>query len=110
VLPKIHSVDDLEIVTDAMEAFGRAKGTINFVACIESAKALYNIGTIAAWRSVYGPEKGGKLIALLVIPLIPLLPVDATECSPSSVLLVWGRRLYGSLASRFRVLSLPGRS
>ncbi|KAN0123486.1 citrate lyase [Russula decolorans] len=65
VLPKIHSVDDLEIVTDAMEAFGRAKGTINFVASIESARALYNIGTIAAWRSVYGPEKGGKLMALL---------------------------------------------
>lgn len=65
VLPKIHSVEDLEIVTDAMEAFGRAKGTINFVASIESARALYNIGTIAAWRSVYGPEKGGKLIALL---------------------------------------------
>lgn len=66
MLPKIHSVEDLEMVTDAMEAFGRAKGTINFVACIESARALYNIGTIAAWRSVYGPEKGGKLIALLV--------------------------------------------
>ena len=78
MLPKIHSVDDLEIVTDAMEAFGRAKGTINFVASIESAKALYNIGTIAAWRSVYGPEKGGKLMALLVIPLIPL--AVATEC------------------------------
>ena len=66
MLPKIHSVEDLEMVTDAMEAFGRAKGTINFVACIESARALYNIGTIAAWRSVYGPEKGGKLMALLV--------------------------------------------
>lgn len=58
------------MVTDAMEAFGRAKGTINFVACIESARALYNIGSIAAWRSVYGPEKGGKLMALLVNSLI----------------------------------------
>ncbi|KAI0279234.1 citrate lyase beta subunit, partial [Russula aff. rugulosa BPL654] len=65
VLPKIHSVEDLETVTDAMEAIGRAKGIINFVASIESARALYNIGTIAAWRSVYGPEKGGKLMALL---------------------------------------------
>lgn len=69
-MPKIHSAEELEIVTDAMEAFGRAKGIINFVASIESARALYNIGTIAAWRSVYGPEKGGKLMALLVIPLI----------------------------------------
>ena len=66
MLPKIHSVEDLEIVAEAMEAIG-TKGIINFVASIESARALYNIGTIAAWRSVYGPEKGGKLAALLVI-------------------------------------------
>ena len=73
VLPKVHSVEELETVTDAMEAFGRAKGIIHFVATIESALALHNIGTIAAWRSVYGPEKGGELRALLVTPLI--LPV-----------------------------------
>ena len=69
MLPKIHSVEDLEIVAEAMEAIG-TKGIINFVASIESARALYNIGTIAAWRSVYGPEKGGKLAALLVISFI----------------------------------------
>lgn len=89
MLPKIHSVEDLEMVTDAMEAFGRAKGTINFVACIESARALYNIGTIAAWRSVYGPEKGGKLIALLVNPLssshsVPLAAAYHDLCLVSS--------------------------
>jgi hypothetical protein len=77
-------VDDLEIVTDAMEAFGRAKGTINFVASIESARALYNIGTIAAWRSVYGPEKGGKLMALLVIPFIPLRLLQSVHRDPFS--------------------------
>jgi len=65
VLPKVHSVEELETVTEAMEAFGRAKGIIDFVASIESALALHNIGTIAAWRSVYGPEKGGELRALL---------------------------------------------
>lgn len=80
MLPKIHSAEDLEAVTDAIEAFGRAKGTINFVASIESARSLYNIGTIAAWRSVYGTEKGGKLTALLVIPFLPL--AAAMGCSP----------------------------
>jgi len=65
VLPKVHSVEDLEAVTDAMEAFGRSQGTIHLVASIESAQALHNIGGIAAWRSVYGPEKGGELRALL---------------------------------------------
>ncbi|KAI0304346.1 citrate lyase beta subunit [Multifurca ochricompacta] len=65
VLPKIHSVEDLEIVTDAMEAFGRAQGTINLIASIESALALHNVGAIASWKSVYGPEKGGELRALL---------------------------------------------
>jgi len=65
VLPKVDSVEELESVTDALEAFGRAKGTVHFVATIESALALHNIGTIAAWRSVYGPEKGGQLRGLL---------------------------------------------
>jgi hypothetical protein len=59
-------VEDLEIVTDAMEAFGRAKETINLVASIESAFSLHNVGAIAAWKSMYGPEKGGELRALLV--------------------------------------------
>ena len=54
------------MVTDAMEAFGRSQGTIHLVASIESAQALHNIGGIAAWKSVYGPEKGGELRALLV--------------------------------------------
>ena len=49
-----------------MEAFGRSQGTIHLVASIESARALHNIGGIAAWKSVYGPEKGGELRALLV--------------------------------------------
>lgn len=80
VLPKVHSVEELETVTDAMEAFGRAKGTIHFVASIESARALHNIGTIAAWRSVYGPEKGGGLRALLVTPFIS--PAVVTGYSP----------------------------
>lgn len=66
MLPKVHSVEDLESVTDAMEAFGRSQGTIHLVASIESARALHNIGGIAAWKSVYGPEKGGELKALLV--------------------------------------------
>jgi citrate lyase subunit beta-like protein len=73
VLPKVHSAEELETITDAMEAFGRAKGTIHFVATIESALALHNIGSIAAWRSVYGPEKGGQLKALLVT-LLPSFP------------------------------------
>jgi len=80
VLPKIHSIEELETVTDAIEAFGRAKGTIHFVATIESARALHNIGTIAAWRSVYGPEKGGELRALLVTPSTP--PAAVTGYSP----------------------------
>jgi citrate lyase subunit beta-like protein len=92
VLPKVHSVEELEIVTDAMEGFGRAKGTIHFVATIESALALHNLGSIAAWRSVYGPGKGGELKALLVTPL----PLSRTRYRELTVFysLVWSRRLY----------------
>ena len=62
------------MVTDAMEAFGRSQGTIHLVASFESAQALHNIGGIAAWKSVYGPEKGGELKALLV--RFPLLTIQ----------------------------------
>jgi citrate lyase subunit beta-like protein len=93
VLPKVNSVEDLEIVTDAMEAFGRAKGTISLVASIESALALHNVGAIAAWRSVYGPEKGGELRALLVKFHL------SRDCRYMFIdHLVWGRRLYDYLA------------
>jgi len=100
VLPKVSSVEELETVTDALEAFGRAKGSVHFIATIESALALHNIGTIAAWRSVYGPEKGGQLRALLVIPLIS--SVTDTTCSPRTTNVVWGRRLYDPLENRAR--------
>jgi hypothetical protein len=75
-----------------MEASGRAKGTINFVASIESALALHNVGAIAAWRSVYGPEKGGELRALLVI-------FHPSRGCPYMFIghLVCGRRLYDAL-------------
>jgi hypothetical protein len=36
------------------------------VPSIESARALWNLGSIAGWKSEYGPELGGNLSALLV--------------------------------------------
>ncbi|KAI0667573.1 citrate lyase beta subunit [Trametes maxima] len=74
VLPKIHSVQDLDDVSETIfEAFthgndgSRAPNgpPINIVASIESAKAMHNLGTIAGWQSRYGHAFGGKLSALL---------------------------------------------
>ncbi|KAI0335847.1 citrate lyase beta subunit [Cubamyces sp. BRFM 1775] len=72
VMPKIHSVHDLDQVSE--EIFLAYKGhkfrnpegpAVQIVASIESAKAMYNLGSIASWQSRYGPALGGQLSALL---------------------------------------------
>ncbi|KAJ8501934.1 hypothetical protein ONZ51_g301 [Trametes cubensis] len=72
VMPKIHSAQDLDQVSE--EIFLAYKGhkfrnpdgpAVQIVASIESAKAMYNLGPIASWTSRYGPALGGQLSALL---------------------------------------------
>ncbi|KAI8986106.1 citrate lyase beta subunit [Trametes punicea] len=72
VLPKVHSAQDLDYVSE--EIFLSYKGLklrdpngppIQIVASVESARATYNLGEIAGWRSKYGSAVGGKLAALL---------------------------------------------
>ena len=74
LMPKIHSVDDLNTVSQHIEhtlrSAGSARSTsdpINIVASIESARALFNVGQIASWTPPSGPTSG-KLGALLVRP------------------------------------------
>lgn len=70
VLPKVHSVDELNEVSDHI--FGHSRENldqpkpVNIVASIESARALFNVGQIAGWQSGHGPARGGTLTALLV--------------------------------------------
>ncbi|KAI0372224.1 citrate lyase beta subunit [Pilatotrama ljubarskyi] len=72
VLPKIHSARDLDQVSEEIfisykaHQFRDPDGPpVQIVASIESAKAMYNLGEIAAWKSQYGPAIGGQLSALL---------------------------------------------
>ncbi|KAI0689708.1 Pyruvate/Phosphoenolpyruvate kinase-like domain-containing protein [Cytidiella melzeri] len=72
VLPKIHSAKDLDAVSLEIYSTLRSGAVsqdrhkpIKLVASIESAKALYNIGEIAAWQSSFGSMFGGQLAALL---------------------------------------------
>ena len=39
---------------------------MRLVTSIESAKSLWNLGSIAGWKSEYGSDLGGTLSALLV--------------------------------------------
>ncbi|KAJ7459676.1 citrate lyase beta subunit [Mycena latifolia] len=62
VIPKVHSADDLHIVSQAIRS---ANGTqLGLIASIESARASWNIGAIAGWRSEFGTI-GGTVTALL---------------------------------------------
>ncbi|KAH9854738.1 citrate lyase beta subunit [Lenzites betulinus] len=72
VLPKIHSAQDLDHVSE--EIFLAYKGhklrnpdglPVQIVASIESARAMHNLGEIVGWKSRYGTALGGTLSALL---------------------------------------------
>ncbi|KAF8644514.1 hypothetical protein AX16_008391 [Volvariella volvacea WC 439] len=68
VLPKIHSAQDLHHVSDTIHAVvGGQSGRrpLRLVSSVESARALWNLGDIASWKSKHGPELGGTLSALL---------------------------------------------
>lgn len=51
VLPKVHDCRDLELLDQALH--GKI-GNYEIIASIESARALWNIGDIAKWRSPTG--------------------------------------------------------
>ncbi|KAI0766424.1 Pyruvate/Phosphoenolpyruvate kinase-like domain-containing protein [Trametes elegans] len=72
VLPKVHSVQDLDHVSEEIFVTYKANKfrdpygpPVQIVASVESAKAMYNLGAIAGWQSRYGPALGGQLSALL---------------------------------------------
>ncbi|KAF9568806.1 beta subunit of citrate lyase [Agrocybe pediades] len=67
ILPKIHSPEDLDVVSDRVAA-SRGKlqdPVLNIIPSIESAKGMFNLGSIAQWKSIHGPDSGGLLNALL---------------------------------------------
>ncbi|KAH9950562.1 citrate lyase beta subunit [Amylocystis lapponica] len=70
VLPKVNSARDLDYVSREIYSasalqFTREPHPLRLVASIESAKSLFNLGSIARWQSEHGPALGGKLVALL---------------------------------------------
>ena len=74
VLPKIHSVRDLHHVSRTIRDLNPSFTPLHIVASIESARSVVGLGDIASWRSDFGPEKGGELMALLVSLLHHLHP------------------------------------
>ncbi|KAJ7205914.1 citrate lyase beta subunit [Mycena haematopus] len=65
VLPKVHSAEDLDTVSRAIHDInGTSNNKLGLIASIESAKASWNVGAIAAWKSKFGTS-GGFLNALL---------------------------------------------
>ncbi|KAH7885092.1 citrate lyase beta subunit [Phlebopus sp. FC_14] len=66
VLPKIHSVQDLHHVSRAIrKATSPSSAPLHVVASIESARAVWNLGEIAGWKSEFGAHQGGELASLL---------------------------------------------
>ena len=72
VLPKINSAEDLHHVSDAIHSATRLSPSrvdaapLKIVSSVESARALWDLGKIASWKSQHGEALGGVLSALLV--------------------------------------------
>ncbi|KAJ7163310.1 Pyruvate/Phosphoenolpyruvate kinase-like domain-containing protein [Mycena filopes] len=64
VLPKVHSAEDLHVVSNAIRDANTTSNVLGLVASIESARASYNLGAIASWESHFG-QVGGRLTGLL---------------------------------------------
>ncbi|KAJ7696006.1 citrate lyase beta subunit [Mycena rosella] len=91
VLPKVHSAEDMDTVSNAIHAAGD-RPPLGLVASIESARASWNIGAIAGWKSNFS-RTGGKLMALLAsLTLHPhfISPHESinspTDCADTSIL------------------------
>ncbi|XP_006462649.1 hypothetical protein AGABI2DRAFT_193761 [Agaricus bisporus var. bisporus H97] len=68
ILPKIHSAQDLDRVSDIVFKLYRdteREAVLNIIPSIESARAMVNIEKIAGWSSKGGIQMGGVLSALL---------------------------------------------
>ncbi|KAF7299116.1 HpcH-HpaI domain-containing protein [Mycena indigotica] len=64
VLPKVHAAEDLDVVSQALQAANRVvSNSLELIASIESARASVNLGTIAGWKAK--DPLGGTLTALL---------------------------------------------
>ena len=70
ILPKIHSHQDLEYVSNAVAVFSSRgssqRPNLQIVPSIESARGIWNLGSIAGWKSNHNPQVGGELSAILV--------------------------------------------
>ncbi|PFH53885.1 hypothetical protein AMATHDRAFT_53467 [Amanita thiersii Skay4041] len=68
VVPKVHSANDLDTVSRELhQSFKRSprETPVYIIPSIESARAMWNLGDIAGWKSKYGALSGGVLRALL---------------------------------------------
>lgn len=68
VLAKTHSAEDLDVISDAIRQAPLADVRavpVEIIPSLESAKAMWNLRDIAAWKTKHEPRVGGELGALM---------------------------------------------
>jgi citrate lyase subunit beta-like protein len=83
-MPKVHSAADLNRVVEAYHEYAPPGTSIEIVASIESARALWHVGDIAAWQ----PQTSRSDVTLQLRALLvryTSLPYDTIQRSPSSL-------------------------
>jgi citrate lyase subunit beta-like protein len=66
-MPKVHSIVDLDRIAEAFYEHAQPGASLDLVASIESARALWDVGNIARWQPQSSrSDVSLKLRALLV--------------------------------------------
>lgn len=94
VLPKIHSMGDLDKVSQTISQCFSSRSTkkpIQVVASIESARSLWSLGEIAAWKSREGVANVFALLVCLSFAILYILMSGGEVC---------GRGLYAFFQKR----------
>lgn len=71
MLAKTHAAEDLDVLSDALRDAPLAEARafpVEIIPSLESARAMWNLRDIAAWKSKHEPRLGGELKALMVCP------------------------------------------
>ena len=69
MLAKTHAAEDLDVLSDALRDAPLAEARafpVEIIPSLESARAMWNLRDIAAWKSKHEPRLGGELKALMV--------------------------------------------
>ncbi|RXW24505.1 hypothetical protein EST38_g1365 [Candolleomyces aberdarensis] len=82
VLAKTHAAEDLDVLSNALREAPLAEARafpVEIIPSLESARAMWNLRDIAAWKSKHEPRLGGELKALMLVIAAKAFGLDVVD-------------------------------